>query len=845
MKIKNLVFLDEKGRNLNFKWNGEYWEGNVFFPETGKDLFSSKCVYVTEKFFNQASGETSFRYPLLTEGEELGLNPGFDSNDVKLSSYFTESDDHLFQFVSTFLESPIDRFFEDVEVASIAPIPGLEALEIDSYPLQEGSRVLLKDQVDPKENGIYIAEWNGIAYDLIRADDMESGLKLKNGVVKVQFGNENAKTLWKTFNLSPIEVGEDEILWETIDKNKTSLNSFIEDAQKLQINPITYYDFPSSSEEPTNSYGLAIGEFDEDFRKPLSLFIGFRGNSNPSSSAELVLTVKTPEKEIVIAKFNLYGESVEEDVRFQSWVENFGNKIKSLDSELFRETDLREANVDPVIMNEKRKTLFLSWDQIFPYLGSYRAFIYALRLFGYSDLRIKEYSLNNNPDSVDFGKLVRSKDIELFRDDMSLVDSFDYVNSEKHLKKTNLLGLFYNLNDPETGEFLKDSEGEVVLPFTHAEMVIKLFGLKSKLQKDFLPIGTQIKDIFGEGWYVEKWRHHTSIVNHHNILLESGITKNVTPKIETFNHIGERVKVSSTTSPPVMILPEFESVEGFKRIRYVVYKNGQLENKTSWQYDMENIQELLIQEFGEFEIFVEVETGWGIYSKWPLSVINVIEKSKNIPVINYEEVSFNVINRPLDFPDTEYILDLSFLLLNQFESVEVLEIGPDYVIFPDIDLTLTPEAIKLSFGRDSRYFSENMEVLSQSNTTFNGESAKRIDVAGIETVFSQIEENVLLHFLPDLQTYFTSSQIKITRQLITSDPLYVLGTSNVGYEVPDIIDDDEIVDSILNLENKYTIKLDSSNIIRNRSSKYKIEVEYTDSNGNFRSFEREIITIGI
>ena len=35
MNVKNLVFFDNSGYNLNFEWNNslKLWEGNIYFPK--------------------------------------------------------------------------------------------------------------------------------------------------------------------------------------------------------------------------------------------------------------------------------------------------------------------------------------------------------------------------------------------------------------------------------------------------------------------------------------------------------------------------------------------------------------------------------------------------------------------------------------------------------------------------------------------------------------------------------------------------------------------------------------------------------------------------------------------
>ena len=50
---------------------------------------------------------------------------------------------------------------------------------------------------------------------------------------------------------------------------------------------------------------------------------------------------------------------------------------------------------------------------IYPYIGSYKAIINAIKFFGYSNLNIIEYWRNVNPDDENFGKVYHSSKYSL------------------------------------------------------------------------------------------------------------------------------------------------------------------------------------------------------------------------------------------------------------------------------------------------------------------------------------------------------------------------------------------------------------------------------------------------
>lgn len=64
MNIKNLVFFDNSGYNLNFEWNDDLkiWEGNIYFPKVSVGLYANTNIYVMEKFTSDSDSE-SYHFP--------------------------------------------------------------------------------------------------------------------------------------------------------------------------------------------------------------------------------------------------------------------------------------------------------------------------------------------------------------------------------------------------------------------------------------------------------------------------------------------------------------------------------------------------------------------------------------------------------------------------------------------------------------------------------------------------------------------------------------------------------------------------------------------------------------
>ena len=243
-----------------------------------------------------------------------------------------------------------------------------------------------------------------------------------------------------------------------------------------------------------------------------------------------------------ILEVDFYGQIIGEDERLKVLANNLGRSFNLEDSIILREHDPEEPFPNYEEINEKRKELLLAGEEIFPYIGSYKGLINALKFFGYQDLRIKEYWLNvsfineeeilpadvKNQEVLDS---IRNQRLTSGTQSYQIKDVLDNPNSGKYrqeqtygpdkegnyvlnvssqytlspsntYKKTSLFGLYYDLNKV-TGE--DDEFGYPIVEdsfqFTQEEVLIKLFGLKEKLKRDYLPLNARIVDITGEGVY--------------------------------------------------------------------------------------------------------------------------------------------------------------------------------------------------------------------------------------------------------------------------------------------------------------------------------------------------------
>ena len=203
-----------------------------------------------------------------------------------------------------------------------------------------------------------------------------------------------------------------------------------------------------------------------------------------------------------VARIKFYAETVEEDERLRIWNSNLGYNITPEDTMIFYKSDIKEYRPDYQLLNEKRKELMMEGSNIYPFIGSYKAIINTIKFFGYENLSIIEYWRNVNPDDENFGKIYHSSKYSLNHRETLRIGARNIVLPNKDYKKMNALALVYSINKP-TGE-VDDWELPYVkeqFTYTIEEALIKLFALRKKLDKEFMPGTSRIIDIIGEGNY--------------------------------------------------------------------------------------------------------------------------------------------------------------------------------------------------------------------------------------------------------------------------------------------------------------------------------------------------------
>ncbi len=213
----------------------------------------------------------------------------------------------------------------------------------------------------------------------------------------------------------------------------------------------------------------------------------------PFRTKDAAIQVKMEVMPTLIAKIKLKGQTEIEDERFKVLLNNFGYNINFRDIFIFKEYDIKEAGIDWIFLNQKRKEMLNNYPEIFNYLGSYKALINSVNYFGYNDLEVYEYYLNVDKTSDHYQKLHKIEIPDMFDNSVKGYTPKDFIIKSlpnKRYQKTKLFNLTYRITD---------LDGNYILGYSLDEVITKLLGLKKWLRENIMPVGTRISDLTGRG----------------------------------------------------------------------------------------------------------------------------------------------------------------------------------------------------------------------------------------------------------------------------------------------------------------------------------------------------------
>lgn len=205
----------------------------------------------------------------------------------------------------------------------------------------------------------------------------------------------------------------------------------------------------------------------------------------------------------LIGKINLIAEAEGEDERYRTFFDNFGVPDPKETYDAFKETDTQQESIDYIKVNDYSKKLYLAYDQIIPYIGTYKALINALDVLGYDDIFFKEWYKNINNKS---SKLV-AYDVAFKHNKNANTITNIPIEERIQLKKLNWLSMMYKITEETSDPFDMYGFPTVVHKSNYYDngIIVKLISLRKYLEKYILGVNCRISDITGEGIVFERY----------------------------------------------------------------------------------------------------------------------------------------------------------------------------------------------------------------------------------------------------------------------------------------------------------------------------------------------------
>lgn len=290
----------------------------------------------------------------------------------------------------------------------------------------------------------------------------------------------------------------------------------------------------------------------------------------PKVNTTTYLSVKFKVEDKIIGRFNVSGQTEIEDVRYKIELSNTGQNIGPDDVFIFKPYDINEQGVDWGYLNKKRKEMLMVRNDIFPYVGSYKAIINSINYFGYNDLELYEYYRNININSPDFFKLFKVEIPDIFDNSVegwTVNDFIKHTMPNPNFEDTNLFNLTYKITD---------KQGNNTLMYSLSEVILKLQGLKYWLQSKVIPITHKILDITGRA----DWVNENAITHRNYDSKILNIKQEMTPI--DFN-INEAYLMPINTGSTVYTCHiDFNSVQGFTAPDYFTIKIKTYKTYKEW-----------------------------------------------------------------------------------------------------------------------------------------------------------------------------------------------------------------------------------------------------------------------
>lgn len=568
--------------------NKSIYQDLKFFDKNGYEIPLVIASNIVIKIYNKYGSEKNATIMNGVYNNKRDVNGNFIIDEVKIIDV-----GRSFSFENVILENTIINVYVDGVLLKNTTIKKFNVLETSSFniaytssnaDLKEYKKYGIKDidiefVISKKElDTIFATDYDMPFPSLIFNADINME-KVSTGLHSVEtlyFGIEKNGNLVKPYdsqyNIEFItDIKDDNVQFFTVDTNTDEIYK----RHKISVDLADENTFDDDYFDMTSEEFDNVVNVEELLTKTPQINICFSSEEEGVHEQKIYIMLVDRNNEdnaIKIGEFNVIAETEGEDERFRAMFANFGIPDPIMYPSLFKECDIKEEKTNWEIVNRKSKELFLTYDEIFPYVGTYKALINAVKYLGYNDVYFREW-YKDIKKGINYSKRININ--ENFNDSRPFITYDNILENRMNQKKLNKLSLIYKLNEEtnETDEYnipiLRN-----VYNYSVSEVYLKLKSLKDWLEKNIIALNCRIVEITGEGIVYEKTSFKTygtimQNLEHKEILSYEPYVLNKVEKIKD-GSANIKVSIMNDSSNSYLTFEDFDETFG----QYETTSNG-------------------------------------------------------------------------------------------------------------------------------------------------------------------------------------------------------------------------------------------------------------------------------
>jgi len=488
-----------------------------FFDKEGNELILNHHSNVHLKVLNSQYPEFSGEYALVKSvpgDSSLALNSSLVQLKAGMKFNMQEGSKHLDYEIS--INTPDGSTYKNQGMAFFSRTSYRTSNGEDNYPdlrynlLTSSQKISFLSTLGLDQNADFFPTYTFSSY--INFDKISTGLiETQTIYVLVEDVDENGNKIYSTvkdyaekYNDARDYINRFKLFFFIDNREQTDFRMFHTEKDELSWSDRSVLDFTHTDTDGSNDNGYSVnigfsGELDGVYEQTLYVCLLDTNDADPANNF--------PGTVYPIGDIILKAEAEGEDERYRAFFANFGIPDPKYYNAIFSDTEIVEDLPDYVSINKNSKKIYLTYSEILPYLGSYKALDRLIRLLGYeNDVFFREwYKEVGNNSIIDNGYV--SYEVQNKTSNSRGIDLDTDLDERQSIKKMNMQSMIYKINE-ETDDIVdKFGFPTVITNYKNfnTEKILKLTNLKKWVSKNAIGVNTYIADINGEGLAVERY----------------------------------------------------------------------------------------------------------------------------------------------------------------------------------------------------------------------------------------------------------------------------------------------------------------------------------------------------